>query len=257
MRIYSPPTRIRPAVVEDLKAESLFAGVTDEIIETLVPHSHICKLERKKKLFPERPDGKYLYVIRNGYFALRVNSDVLRWDNFLAWRGPGQILGEFALLFSEFEKGILHETEDYKLLGLIGELKATGDCELLEIEGATFVRAANADPNIYRNVSCLLIKKMIQEDKRSEVIQLSPALKQVAKTLLLLIQERGYRPGTKKIIRGRILQLDIAGYIGVSREHVNIQLKNLKEAGIISYGEVDGKIAILDEDKLSDVVEMP
>lgn len=251
MKTYLPPTRIRPALAEDIKNTPLFQGVADEVIEALAPSSYICKLERNDKLYPMRQDEKYLYVIREGYFALRVRSEVLMWEkNFLAWRGPGQILGEFALLFLDIQGGKLIETDDFNLLGTIGELKATEDCELLEIEGSDFINAAIKDSNIYRNISRLLIKKMVEAGKRSEVIQLPTILKQVAKTLLVLIEERGYRPGEKKI-RGRIVHLDIAGYIGASRENVNKQMIELKNAGVIAYTkEGDSEIEVLDENRL-------
>lgn len=249
MKTNSPPARISPASAEDIKHTPLFQGVAEEVIDILIPSSHICKLERNKRLYPIRDDEKYLYVIREGYFALRVHSEVLAWDNFLTWRGPGQILGEFALLFSEVQGGKLMETDDFKLLGLTGELKATEDCELLEIEGGALLNAAMMDPNIYRNISRLLIKKAIQEGKRSEVIQLTTVMMQVAKTLLVLIDERGYRPGDRKIIRGRIVHLDIAGYIGASRESVYTQMRELKRANVIADNG-DGEIEILNVQRL-------
>ncbi len=251
MSTHVPPVRIRAACQEDIKLAPLFKGVSDSVVEALVPGAHICKLDRNKKLYTLRPHGNYLYIIREGYLALRVNSHVLRWDNFLAWRGPGQLLGEFALLYPEIISGNSKESDH---LGLTGELKATEECELLEIEGGTFANAASRDANIYRNLSRLLIEKMTQEGKRSEVIQMSPALKRVAKTLLLLIEERGYRASERKIIRGRIVQLDLAGFIGASRGNVSKQMQALKTAGLIDYND-DGDIEILDERRLRNEVE--
>ena len=237
MRIKAPEN-VSAATITDLEQAILFQDVDLDTLNRLLQHCRICQIERRQELCLERRDGKYIYVIRRGYVAIRSKAFALTWDNFLAWRGPGQVLGEIEILSQKPNSPII---------------KATDPCELIEIRAKPFLSVADSSPFIYRNLARLIVEKNVHAWRRSEIIQipLSSALRRIARTLMMLIEERGYDEGSR-IIKGSIRQIDIAGYIGTRRETVMENMAELREAGILRYEE--NKIEILNEERLNNEV---
>lgn len=216
----------RQATIEDLRTRKLFADVPIQIIKRLLSRKkvRISCLQARSRLKLRRGKVEFIYIIVSGYLEVRLRSQLIKkGKNFLlAFRGPGQIVGEMRAIAKGTEVAFISSSEP---------------CELIEIPSEALAQIAEADWRIYRNIAELLIEKTYQERKRTEVIQMPEGEAQVAQALLNFLDERGAEIGLgkEKIINGNIYQSNIADYIGCDRTTVAKNLKALKNQGVIDY----------------------
>jgi CRP-like cAMP-binding protein len=236
---------VRDATIDDLKCCELFEKVEDDALNAIVTDSIIYKLDAHKRLQPTRAQVDYIYVILSGYVAVWVTSQFTEMEEtFLAWRGPGQIIGEMRLVIDDASNARIITCEP---------------CEFIEIRRDTLTDVANYSAQIYRNIARLLVKKMEHERCRSEIVRMSPSSRQVAQILLHLAHERCGSESLKKFneveIPGIIHQDEIGGYVGIERETINRKLCELKKNGIISYvkSKKGSAITILNREALERV----
>jgi CRP-like cAMP-binding protein len=235
----------RPATLKDFENIELFAEVGESSLRLLLGNSIICNLDAQERLFPTRNEVDYLYVIIMGYVGIWLTSSFdPTVENFLAWRGPGQIIGEMRVIGDARSEA---------------RITTCQPCTLIEVRSDTFTDVADGNARIYRNISRLLMKKMYQERHRSEVIQTSTAAQKIAKTLLHLAEERIgkrlRRSAEALVIPGLIIQDEIGAYIGVKRETVNRQLSELKRRNVITYkkSKKGSEITILNYERLLEI----
>ena len=236
------PVVVRNAKLEDLKGTELFAGVADEAIEKLRPHSFICKLDADKRFETWRGKTNYLYFIRSGFVAIWIPSCFdLKQKVFLAWRGPHQIIGELRQEGDEPSKTVIRTCDE---------------CEFIEIPLREFFRVAKGEGLLYRNVAFLLLRKVTNETHRLEVVQMKSADRQVAQTLLHLAQDRcegfSLETTTTITIPGTLIRTQMAAYAGIKRETFTRQLQALRGQNIISGSSI---ITILDVQRLRKIAE--
>lgn len=238
----SIPEYVRPAETDDLKATELFEEVDESSLSELVGHSKICKLGGHKSLSYTRDGVDYVYIIISGYVAIWLPSHLIHvGQSFLAWRGPGQIIGEM--------RSITDRTTEARIT-------TCEHCEFIELRSDILTKIAEGTARIYRNVARLLTEKLYQERHRAEVIQISSAERKVAQTLLYLEQERSKTPPGNESrefgIPGIIHQDEIGAYIGAERETINRILRKFKTDNMINYtGNKHGcEITILDRERL-------
>lgn len=245
----SIPEYVGPASMNDLIKKELFHGVNRGGLKSLLGHSNICRLGAGKNLLPTRDGKDYLYIINSGYVAIWLASSLIHnGENFLAWRGPEQIIGEMRSIGDEPTEARITTCEP---------------CEFIEICSDALTDLAEVTPRIYRNVARLLMEKLHQERHRAEVIQMSTARQQVAQTLLYLAEERrrGSPPDKSNVftIPGLIHQDEIGAYIGAERETTNRVLCKLRGDKTITYtsGRHGCEITILDRSALNNIVRKP
>lgn len=245
----SRPKFVKAATMDDLKRREIFEDVDDYALKEILKHSTIRKLDAGRSLHPTIHQESYVYVILSGYVAIWSKSEFTdKEENFLAWRGPEQVIGEMRSVGSG---------------PTASQIVACEVCKFIEIRNDVFTDVANGSPRIYRNIGLLLIKKMAHEACRSEIIRMSPASRQVAQTILHLAHERaGYNQLDKSepiIIPGIIHQSEICGYIGIKRENVSRELASLKKKNIIAYDKNrnGSRITILDSEALKKIARSP
>jgi CRP-like cAMP-binding protein len=241
----SRPEYVGPTTVKDLKGKELFEGVSASALSELAGQGKLCRLAAHKSLQPTRDGIDYVYVIVNGYVAIWLPSRLIRLgESFLAWRGPGQIIGEM--------KSIGDKPAEARITTC--EL-----CEFIEFESALLTKVAEGSPRLYRNVARLLMEKLHQERHRAEVVQITPARRKVAQTLLYLAEERGAPPLPARLneytIPGIVHQDEIGAYVGAERETINRILREFTGLGLVTYtGSKHGcKITILDRGGLDSI----
>lgn len=236
------PEYIGPATIDDLKSKELFAEVAANNMKEFLGHSMKCRLDAHKRLYPTRSGVDYMYIIVSGYVAIWLTSGLIHMgENFLAWRGPEQIIGEMQSIGNEPSEARITTCEP---------------CEFIELRSDVLTDVADFTPRIYRNVARLLMEKMHHERHRSEVIQMSTSSKKVAQTLLYLAEERCKKTSPNETnhvrIPGILHQDEIGAYIGVERETTNRILCDFKRRYWIAYtkSKKGCEITILDRSNL-------
>jgi CRP-like cAMP-binding protein len=182
------------------------------------------RIEPQQNLPLRTKTSEYLYIILSGYLEVRLNSSLLKNSEsfLLAFRGPGQVVGEMS--------AVAHEQG-------VAFISASEPCELIRIPSEALIRVADQYGRIYRNLCMLLVQKTRQERHRIEVSLMSERMAQVAQALINFLDERGAdkeADGTR-VIHGRLRHTDIANYIGCHRTTVTRPLGSLKQRGIIGY----------------------
>ena len=217
---------VRPATVEDLRAQKLFRDVPVKIVRKLLHKggASLLQLQPGTALRLRRGNIENIYIIVVGYLEVRMDSQLLKKGKsfLLAFRGPEQIVGEMKAIAKERGEAFIRAIEP---------------CQLIEIPTEALTHIAEMDWRIYRNIAALLIEKTYQERKRTEVIQMPEGEAQVAQTLLNFLDERGAETvnGGERQIKGNMRQRDVADYIGCDRTTVAKSLSKLKKRGIIEY----------------------
>lgn len=231
----------RNATLTELVTTELFDGVAESYLKLLLESSRVFEIDAHQELLPTRDEVDYLYVILSGFVGIWMPSffDPQR-ENFVAWRGPGQIVGEMRTI-GDFPA--------------ITRISTCEPCTILELRSDTLTDIADSSPAVYRNISRLLIKKMRQDRHRLEVIRSPSSAKRTVQTLLYLALERKTNDGLVLRIQkipGLIMQDEIAAYIGSKRETVNRNLRKLRKQNLISYerNKNGSEITILDYQQL-------
>lgn len=160
--------------------------------------------------------------------------------NHLPWVCPEQVIGEMEFLGLTPGSPVIEAPEG---------------CVLIKIPFDKFREAITSDIKLLINLAKLLVKKILQEKRRSEVIQMGNADRQVAQTLIIFGEERGFE-SDGITLKGRITQEAIAGYIGKRRDYLsqeNSIFDRLKDLNIVEFpkrGAKKPRVKIIDHDKL-------
>lgn len=217
--------RSRPATVDDLRVTELFQGVPERFIARLLRKNvKVSTLQPRTNLTLRNKGSEFVYIIVSGYLEVRLNSTLIKKGKsfLLAFRGPGQVVGEMSAIARE--RGVAF-------------ISASEPCQLIQIPSDALIEIAEVNGRIYRNISALLVKKTRQERRRIEVSLMPEGKPQVAQALLNFLVERGADKDSDgaQTIHGRLRQQDIADYIGCDRTTVAKPLAVLKRRGIIDY----------------------
>lgn len=256
-----PPVPLRAAEYSDFEEFSLFKNANHLIQQfigentasndkkNLAPKSYVCKVKKGQKLTLIRQGVMNIYLIKKGYFSLSLKSAYAEEGQnsyyFVALRGPDQILGE---------------TRPLTGIGQYVSILALTDCELVEVPADLFIKTADENSILYRNLVELIIKKAFDEARRVDLIQSDyDNREKLIYTLLWLYEERGHTVDKKghHVINGIITQGFIAGYLGLSRKTVHDLIEDLNNLGLIEGGSPGPKnpsLKILDIKKLKEIV---
>jgi CRP/FNR family transcriptional regulator, cyclic AMP receptor protein len=188
------------------------------------------------ELFQQGDDGAEMFVIQTG--AVRVSRRVGNTDRTLSILGPGEIVGEMAVLIGEKRTATATVVEDAKIVML--------DAGMLE----TLVQKNT-------EIAVRLLKKVAYRLKSAnEMIEIllhkNPQIR-VVKGLAHLVQERG----VEREDGGWYFETSIdelAGQIGVEAEQAGESLRRLEKGGHI-IPESPGVWVVKDLPRLTEYVE--
>ncbi|PYS78169.1 MAG: hypothetical protein DMF66_07280 [Acidobacteria bacterium] len=200
-----------------LRKTTLFRNLPPEQmpLTTLDEISNSVKLIRlAKNDMLDLRKSRTLYEIISGYViiydrALQAGEldgkNVLNPPALLAWRVPGEMLGDFRFAIPD---------------AIIDKITATDDCLLLEIPGDLVHRLARSYPQIYLNIAYNLASKANKTRVRAQILRQPNANCMIARLFLELLEERGYEPVTDedgkewKLVNGSFRIEDIAAFLG-------------------------------------------
>lgn len=119
-------------ILHQLKNTSLFSGLSDDMLATLADKAVIRKLAPNDILIKKGAEGDSLFLIHKGWLKI-VTEDSKGDELILNKCGPGEIIGEMALLDSEPRSASVIALEN---------------AEALEIKQTAFQDALDQDPDI-------------------------------------------------------------------------------------------------------------
>ncbi|MBA5779026.1 Crp/Fnr family transcriptional regulator [Stappia sp. F7233] len=194
-------------------------GLSMDLAERLAALARPITAKGGAILFEAGDPGNGCYAILEGSLKVSIMS-VEGDEQLLAVMGPGNIVGELALLDGRARSAT------------VTALKPT---RLAFIEKHAFERFADENPAVYRHMLSIVGKRLRQANDVLAARSFLPLPGRVAQTLLQLADSFG-----KPIDNGRILihyklsQADIANMAGAARENVSRVLNDWKRSGTIS-----------------------
>lgn len=184
---------------------------------------------RGEPIFHEGETGDTFHVIERGRVLVEVSTargDVAA----LAVRGPGEVLGELAIV------GEGRRTAKVTTLEPTQTLSLTRD-QLDELR--------RADPDVDRRLLGILAEKLSETMAQLMEVLFTPVETRVLRVLLRLAD--AFAEGDGPVVV-RVRQEDIAAMAGTRRQTANRPLKAAEEAGAVVVGR--GRIEVLDRDLL-------
>lgn len=125
--------------------------------------------------------------------------------------------------------------------------EAMGDIRICTIDVREFIKAAEADPTIYKDTLLMVGKRFQSNIQQLENCSLKYARKRVAHQLLYCARKFGKDELAGVMIAVPLAQHDIANMLNLSRETVSIGISALRKDGLIT---TSGTIVIPDIGRL-------
>jgi CRP-like cAMP-binding protein len=211
-----------------LKTIPLFESLSGENIEKLSGLLRRMTIREGEILFREGDEGTTLYIIHQG--RIKISMSKMLDKLTLAILGPGEFLGEMALLDGEPRSA---------------DAVALDETQLYALNRKDFLSFLMNNDNAVRNILTALSMRLRKTDNLlAEMCFLSLSAR-LAKKLVELASPSDH-DGTDKEYCLKISQQELANILGVSRESINKELKVLRSRKILSTSRKSIRISDLD-----------
>lgn len=201
-------------------AESLaFSGLDNELADGLAGLARDMTLSTNEVLFMAGDAGDSMYAVLEGSLKVAVISAEGS-EQLLAILGPGDVVGEMALLDGEPRSATVQTIKKSRIA---------------RIDKREFDRFAQANPAVYRHMLSLISKRLRQANDVLAARSFLPLPGRVAVALLQLGETFGKPlPDGRLLVHYKVSQADLAGMVGAARENVSRILNTWKRDGLIS-----------------------
>jgi CRP/FNR family transcriptional regulator len=201
----------------------------DRIAQVAVPRS----FPKGARVFHEGDESDACYIIRSGEVRVtREHSDGRAIA--LATLGPGEIVGELAMLDGEVRSA---------------SVEALSDVELLAVAARDMRGLLERNPEITAKLVVALTRRVRETNERVARQSFQTVPSRVAGVLSQLVTEAGADGnGAREGVTIRMNQADLAQLAGTSRESVSRFLAVLERAGVVRVGR--GRVTVLETGRL-------
>lgn len=151
----------------------------------------------------------------------------------LDFRGPGELIGEMAVVDGQLRSNTVQAIEDV---------------EVLAVPAADFRALVASSPTLSNQLLQIMIRRFRDSDRKVIEFGASQAVGRVAARLLEMVERFGTETPTGHTIDLPITQDELAGWTGSSREAVAKALATLRELGLIATDR--RRFTVLDLDGL-------
>ncbi len=200
--------------------ESLaLAGLDPKLADGLSALARQTSLSNGEVLFVAGDPGNAMYTVLEGSLKVAVISAEGS-EQLLAILGPGQVVGEMALL-----DGVPRSAT----------VQAIKTSTVARIDKADFDRFAEVNPAVYRHMLQLVSQRLRQANDVLAARSFLPLPGRVAVALLQLGETFGKDlPNGRLLVHYKVSQADLAGMVGAARENVSRILNTWKRDGLVS-----------------------
>ena len=221
-----------PSTTELLARVPLLAGLEttelERISQVAVPRS----FPKGARVFHEGDESDACYVVRSGEVRVtREHSDGRAIA--LATLGPGEIVGELAMLDGEVRSA---------------SVEALTDVELLAVAARDMRGLLERNPEITAKLVVALTRRVRETNERVARQSFQTVPSRVAGVLSQLVAEAADGGGAREGVTIRMNQADLAQLAGTSRESVSRFLAVLERAGVVRVGR--GRVTVLETQRL-------
>ncbi len=215
-----------------LKKIPLFQDLGPEAMTRLAETVQIAEIRRRQVIYLPGDPGRTVYFVNGGRVKIsKVTRDGK--ELTLAYRGPGELFGEIALV----EGGPREEMAE-----------AMENALLTEMERGDFERLIQTQPLLGLRLARLLTQRRRDIENKIENLVFKDVNSKLAELLIRLATEFGVDDARGTLVALKITHQEMANLIGSTRETVSLTLSQFKRKGLI---RTDGrKVIIADREGL-------
>ncbi len=221
-----------PSAVELLARVPLLQGLSQGELERIAPLAVPRSFPKGARVFHEGDESDACYIVRSGDVRVtREHSDGRAIA--LATLGPGEIVGELAMLDGEVRSA---------------SVEALTDIELLAVAARDMRGLLARNPEITAKLVMALTRRVRDTNERVARQSFQTVPSRVAGVLSQLVAEEGSDGSGREGITIRMNQSDLAQLAGTSRESVSRFLAVLERAGVVRVGR--GRVTVVEASRL-------
>jgi CRP-like cAMP-binding protein len=186
--------------------ENLLTALPSDIAAALFAAARPHRLKADQTLFVAGDPGDGCYRLEQGLLKVSVMSPS-GGERILAILGPGALVGELAIIDERPRSA---------------SVTAARDSELSFISRAAFEAIARDNPDVYRHIVSLLVRRLRDTNAVVAAMSFLSLKGRVAQALLSLAEAFGNDVGQGRIlVRQKVTQADLAAMAGIARENVS------------------------------------
>ncbi len=205
----------KPAPVPENVLSVLPPELAAALFATARPH----RLKADQTLFTAGDPGDGCYRVEQGLLKVTVVSPSGR-ERILAILGPGTLVGELAIIDAQPRSA---------------SVVAARDSELSFISRTAFAGIAGANPDVYRHIVMLLVRRLRDTNAVVAAMSFLSLKGRVAQALLSLAEAFGHDVGAGRVlVRQKVSQSDLAAMAGMARENVSRILNDWMRQKLVS-----------------------
>ncbi len=213
-------------LIQFLHSIPLLSGMTEEILEEIVRHSRIRKMQRGELLFNQTDLADAVYIVRSGCIALFLATPDGK-ELVINEMSAGDCFGELSL--------ITHQPRSTSAVAREPSL-------IITIPSDQFMGVLTSNPRLMQRILELTAQRLRMSSERESALAFLDSSARVARVLLLLeLQEGGDGVIT-------ITQEVLAQHAGLARPTVTKILSQWRSAGWIETQRA--KVIVLDREAL-------
>jgi CRP-like cAMP-binding protein len=213
----------------------IFAGTAPESLAPLGARMRTRRYARGQLVFQRGDEGNALYAVKSGQIKICVTTGDGK-EVVLNIMREGDLFGEIALL----DGG--DRTAD---------AQAMAASELLILDRRDFLDFLNRNPAVAINLLKVLTGRLRNTSEQVEDVAAFDRSARLARALMRLARRFGEDTAAGIRLNLNVTQSDIGNLVGMTRESMNKQLGEWREAGIILFER--GVVTIKDADALEDL----
>ena len=213
--------------------DSIFSGLTVEDWAEIAGRSVQVNFAKGKELLVQGDPGDMMLILTEGTARVSMLTAGGR-EIVLAYAEPGAVLGEIALLDGGERTA---------------SVVATSAGAALQLGRNALRDFAASHPDFAWSLMQQLARRLRTADQTIESDRAYASGPRLARYLKRLIR----KDSIEKTHRVELSQTELGNFAGMSREHINRQLRSWEESGIIALEQ--GRVRVLDADLLEDISE--
>jgi CRP-like cAMP-binding protein len=212
--------------------DSIFSGLSVEDWAEITSRAVQVNFVKGKELLVQGDPGDMMLILTEGTARVSMLTSGGR-EIVLAYAEPGAVLGEIALLDGGERTA---------------SVTATSAGSALQLGRNALKDFAASHPEFAWSLMQQLARRLRTADQTIESDRAYASGPRLARYLKRLI-----RKDVEVSQRVELSQTELGNFAGMSREHINRQLKSWEESGVISLEQ--GRVRVLDADMLEDISE--
>lgn len=234
-----PTINKNASLVFELQQHDFFASMDGETLEELIGLTQTKVFKGRQAIFRQGDKGDALYVVLSGRVKIATLSPAGK-ETVLCFMGPGDVLGEIAVLDSGVRTASAVVIEETRLMVL---------------RQSVFLSFLERHPKIALHIIRVLCRRMRSTDEFAEQMTTLQAGPRLAKALLRLADQYG-RPHANggTLLDIKLSQANLGAHAGLMRENVNRQLKMWEDEGLLQ--SAGGQLILHQRDTLKDIANM-